>query len=445
MKRIIFVLLISLAIPLCAQQYPPYIFLDVNLNPFPNGSGAAIGSNPPYALCYTNVTGQPLPCNFSGGATTAQPLTMNNSGSGAASGTTFDGSVARTISTNTIGALNVGGGALMGTAGTGTPVGSVTMTALGVGGSIPDPAPDWGSPVLGVFDNSNDSASEAAAVPVIPLALYLNWAPTSAIADNQQVNVIQQYMDVNLDGQATATAALTAVSFNVNNQGTATAATNLQGMAVSAINAAPGTNTAGIGSIVGQVTTGTVVDTYGVSSRIDVHAAGTFENIISYEAELYTSSGHLGNYKGFNFDTTNADWSMLSVGNVNAFEVEDINVTGKSTTTACAFCAGSVTGATNNWGIDITGTEPNFLGGPLQAATLTAATARKGTFTCTAAGTITISNANEAATSDVIISLNTAGGTISTPPAMKTVTASTGFTVLCGAADTSVYNYSILN
>jgi hypothetical protein len=45
----------------------------------------------------------------------------------------------------------------------------------------------------------------------------------------------------------------------------------------------------------------------------------------------------------------------------------------------------------------------------------------------------------------VVISLNSAGGTISTAPAMKTVTAGTGFTVLCGAADTSTYNYDILN
>ncbi len=39
-----------------------------------------------------------------GTATTTNALTMNNSGSGAASGTTFDGSVARTISYNTVGA-----------------------------------------------------------------------------------------------------------------------------------------------------------------------------------------------------------------------------------------------------------------------------------------------------------------------------------------------------
>jgi len=70
---------------------------------------------------------------------------------------------------------------------------------------------------------------------------------------------------------------------------------------------------------------------------------------------------------------------------------------------------------------------------------------QKGTFVCTGAGTITITNSNMAATSMVIISMNTQGGTITTPPAMKTVTAGTGFTVLCGATDTSTYNYSILN
>lgn len=90
--------------------------------------------------------------------------------------------------------------------------------------------------------------------------------------------------------------------------------------------------------------------------------------------------------------------------------------------------AGSTTGAAN-----------------LHGNKLLLAAARKGTFTCTGAGTITISNTNEAVTSDVVISMNTAGGTITTPPAMSTVTAGTGFTVLCGATDTSVYNYDILN
>ncbi len=83
--------------------------------------------------------------------------------------------------------------------------------------------------------------------------------------------------------------------------------------------------------------------------------------------------------------------------------------------------------------------------GTVLAQTLNVVTARKGTFVCTGGGTITITNANYVATSDVIITMNTAGGTITTSPAMKTVTPATGFTVLCGATDTSTYNYSILN
>lgn len=81
----------------------------------------------------------------------------------------------------------------------------------------------------------------------------------------------------------------------------------------------------------------------------------------------------------------------------------------------------------------------------IQFPAIRVAPARKGTFVCTAGGTITISNANGLATSDVVISINTLGGTVSTPPAMSTITPGTGFTVLCGAADTSTYNYVILN
>ena len=82
---------------------------------------------------------------------------------------------------------------------------------------------------------------------------------------------------------------------------------------------------------------------------------------------------------------------------------------------------------------------------PVSVTTVTFQAARKSTFVCTSGGTITVSNTNMLVTSNVIISLNTAGGTISTPPAMKTVTAASGFTVLCATSDTSTYNYVILN
>lgn len=69
----------------------------------------------------------------------------------------------------------------------------------------------------------------------------------------------------------------------------------------------------------------------------------------------------------------------------------------------------------------------------------------KGTFICTSGGTITVANVAMQATSLVIISLNTAGGTISTAPTVKTVSVGTNFQALCANLDTATYNYMILN
>jgi hypothetical protein len=70
-----------------------------------NGSGGfsnvTVGSGLSYSAGTLSATG--------GGGTTTNAATFNNSGSGAASGTTFDGSVARTISYNTIGAPSTTG------------------------------------------------------------------------------------------------------------------------------------------------------------------------------------------------------------------------------------------------------------------------------------------------------------------------------------------------
>lgn len=76
-----------------------------------NGSGGfsnvTVGSGLSYSAGTLSATG--------GGGTTTNAATFNNSGSGAASGTTFDGSVARTISYNTIGAPSVSGANATGT------------------------------------------------------------------------------------------------------------------------------------------------------------------------------------------------------------------------------------------------------------------------------------------------------------------------------------------
>ncbi len=125
--------------------------------------------------------------------------------------------------------------------------------------------------------------------------------------------------------------------------------------------------------------------------------------------------------------------SGVDVGAINGASSENLIIHGNGASGSTLVTVnGSTVATVSSTGLAVNGS-------------ISAAAARNGTFVCTGAGTITISNANMAATSNVIISMNAQGGTITTPPAMKTVTATTGFTVLCGASDTSTYNYVILN
>lgn len=73
-----------------------------------------------------------VPCHnvASGGGTTTNALTMNNGGSGAASGTTFNGSAAQTISYNTIGAAPLASPTFTGTPAAPTATGGTSTTQL---------------------------------------------------------------------------------------------------------------------------------------------------------------------------------------------------------------------------------------------------------------------------------------------------------------------------
>ena len=73
------------------------------------GSGTGGFSNVTVGTGLSFVGGTLTATGGGGGGTTTFPLTMNNSGSGATSGTTFDGSVARTISYNTVGSPSITG------------------------------------------------------------------------------------------------------------------------------------------------------------------------------------------------------------------------------------------------------------------------------------------------------------------------------------------------
>jgi hypothetical protein len=71
---------------------------------------------------------------------------------------------------------------------------------------------------------------------------------------------------------------------------------------------------------------------------------------------------------------------------------------------------------------------------------------KSGTFTAlTGGGPVTVANAAVTATSQVLITLKTVGGTVTVGgPYIATITPGTGFTVTNGSGDTSVYNYAIL-
>lgn len=70
--------------------------------------------------------------------------------------------------------------------------------------------------------------------------------------------------------------------------------------------------------------------------------------------------------------------------------------------------------------------------------------ARCGTFVANGSTPVTVSNTSIAVTDAIIISLNTVGGTVGVQPHVATITASTGFTVVCTASDTSTYNYALI-
>ena len=69
---------------------------------------------------------------------------------------------------------------------------------------------------------------------------------------------------------------------------------------------------------------------------------------------------------------------------------------------------------------------------------------KTGTFVANGASAVTVSDARLTANSNVIITLNTVGGSVGAIPHLATVTPGTGFTVVGSASDTSTYNYTIL-
>lgn len=68
-----------------------------------------------------------------------------------------------------------------------------------------------------------------------------------------------------------------------------------------------------------------------------------------------------------------------------------------------------------------------------------------GTFTANGTTPVAVADTDVTANSVIVITLKTVGGTVGAYPAIKTITAGTGFTVAATASDTSVYNYRIIS
>lgn len=130
----------------------------------------------------------------------------------------------------------------------------------------------------------------------------------------------------------------------------------------------------------------------------------------------------------------------------SAWDFYTTDVTTTSLTQRMRLAKGLAVGSTTDPGAGIVSALNGFTVGTA-AKTLVlkqGANGTVGTFVCTSGGSITVNNTNVAISDAIIISLNTAGGTISTPPAINAITASTSFVAKCATNDTATYNYAII-
>ncbi len=212
-----------------------------------------------------------------GGGTTTNAITFNNGGSGAASGTTFDGSVARTISYNTIGAQPT------------ISFGTGVLTALGVNiGSA-------GAPVL---------FNDALGTPSSGTATNLTGLPISTGVSGLGSNV--------------ATMLATFSSANI-----AAAATDETGSGSLVFGTSPTIATPNITTgltIGGSASSGTILRGNGTNY---VSSTATYPNTVSTGQILYGSAsnvvsglalGTANQILGVNSGATNIEWKSSTTG-----------------------------------------------------------------------------------------------------------------------------------
>lgn len=241
--------------------------------------------------------------------------------------------------------------------------------------------------------------------------------------------------------------------------------------------AASGTSPIAVNSTTGAVTCTTCITTAGgqtISALLTL--SGTASPMLLVQStganNAYITINNVagGNQSGFSLlDASALKWQFIKQTDNTFLIFDGANSVVMATFTPGAASAGFVTfgnttastssttgGLKTSGGLGVAGA--GYFGAEVAAGTghFIATTAAKtlqlkqgangavGTFICTSGGSITVTNSNVAISDAIIISLNTAGGTITTAPALNAITAATSFVAKCATNDTATYNYAII-
>jgi hypothetical protein len=295
--------------------------------------GLVPGSNGRAATYYLDATGNwSQPGGGGGGGTTTFALTMDNSGTGAASGTTFNGSVARTISYNTIGAPKTDGTNATGTWGIDISGNAATVTnGLYSTGSYSNPT--WLTSISGSIVSGNISGSAANVTGIVALSHGGTNANLTASAGSVAYSSSSA---IQFTAVATQAGQLLQSDTTVTNAPVWTTATYPSTTAKDKILVSTANN------VVGQIDAPTVNDTYlkwngGIFSWVAVGGgSGTVSSGAQYQLAYYAGAGTTTTVSGL----TSITGSRALVSDTNGLPVAS------TTSTTQVQYLSSVTGTT---------------------------------------------------------------------------------------------------
>lgn len=382
----------------------PVLMFDSAGNPFPNGSGAT----PSYPVnqkfvCYTNISGQPQPCDFAAagqgdisGTVTATHLTMGSAPFTITdSPATFDGTTftfANPFTVQAHSAFGVGSAVDSGNwqNDLGGPAAAIanfmetSTTAAGVSGGVFDVT--WNPTVtnstsapfaLGSSLNVNmDGQSGTSAAPIGFVMNFASNGNTTALA-----SLTGGYNGVFLYGTAPVTGNAIAWYDDFENDGAATIGNMIDRNVLESNAGSVGemkgdnvalTNTGTAAGIIGSqnlaINSGTVTgDVDGFVSLLQL--TGTVAQHTSFVGSIDISAGSIGNgYTNFGCDGADSSITVATSGaipNYHCLDFVEPAAAAHVITNEIALSLGNVTHADNNFEI-VSGTAPSTFAGPMK-------------------------------------------------------------------------------